>query len=147
MKARHVLPLAILPLIIAASAQDWQHCKPDGSYSFAEVKDSVRRVVTSHIYTGWDEKAFNRSGDLVSLALVQTLTDKEMISPKTLEEVLSILRAAFACTSRCITAPSDREPRLALLLLEHLHNNASEKMQTNIDETKKFIIQQARRVE
>jgi len=147
MKARHLLPLAILPLIIAASAQDWQHCKPDGSYSFAEVKDSVRRVVTSHIYTGWDEKAFNRSGDLVSLALVQTLTDKEMISPKTLEEVLSILRAAFACTSRCITAPSDREPRLALLLLEHLHNNASEKMQTNIDETKKFIIQQARRVE
>jgi len=147
MKARHLLPLAILPLIIAASAQDWQHCKPDGSYSFAEVKDSVRRVVTSHIYTGWDEKAFNRSGDLVPLALVQTLTDKEMISPKTLEEVLSILRAAFACTSRCITAPSDREPRLALLLLEHLHNNASEKMQTNIDETKKFIIQQARRVE
>jgi len=147
MKARHLLPLAILPLIIAASAQDWQHCKPDGSYSFAEVKDSVRRVVTSHIYTGWDEKAFNRSGDLVPLALVQTLTDKEMISPKTLEEVLSILRAAFACTSRCITAPSDCEPRLALLLLEHLHNNASEKMQTNIDETKKFIIQQARRVE
>jgi hypothetical protein len=147
MKARHLLPLAILPLIIAASAQDWQHCKPDGSYSFAEVKDSVRRVVTSHIYTGWDEKAFNRSGDLVSLALVQTLTDKEMISPKTLEEVLSILRAAFACTSRCVTAPSDREPRIALLLLEHLHNNASEKMQTNIDETKKFIIQQARRVE
>ena len=147
MKARHLLPLAILPLIIAASAQDWQHCKPDGSYSFAEVKDSVRRVVTSHIYTGWDEKAFNRSGDLVPLALVQTLTDKEMISPKTLEEVLSILRAAFACTSRCITAPSDCEPRLALLLLEHLHNNASEKMQANIDETKKFIIQQARRVE
>jgi hypothetical protein len=147
MKARHLLPLAILPLIIAASAQDWQHCKPDGSYSFAEVKDSVRRVATSHIYTGFDEKAFNRSGDLVSLALVQTLTDKEMISPKTLEEVLSILRAAFACTSRCVTAPSDREPRIALLLLEHLHNNASEKMQTNIDETKKFIIRQARRVE
>ena len=147
MKARHLLPLAILPLIIAASAQDWQHCKPDGSYSFAEVKDSVRRVATSHIYTGFDEKAFNRSGDLVSLALVQTLTDKEMISPKTLEEVLSILRAAFACTSRCVTAPSDRDPRIALLLLEHLHNNASEKMQTNIDETKKFIIQQARRVE
>ena|SRR2546430_1204868 len=147
MKARHLLPLAILPLIIAASAQDWQHCKPDGSYSFAEVKDSVRRVATSHIYTGFDEKAFNRSGDLVSLALVQTLTDKEMISPKTLEEVLSILRAAFACTSRCVTAPSDRDPRIALLLLEHLHNNASEKMQTNIDETKKFIIRQARRVE
>src|SRR6266404_6756820 len=143
MKARYLLPLAIVLLTIATPAQDWQHCKPDGSYSFAEVKASVQRVVTSHIYTGWDEKAFNRAGDLVSVAIAQTLTDKEMASPKTLEEVLSILRAAFACTSRCVTAPSDRQPRISLLLLEHLHSNAGEKMQTCIDETKKIIIQQA----
>ena len=147
MKARCLLPLVILPLITAAPAQDWQHCKPDGSYSFAEVKDSVRRVATSHIYTGWDEKAFNRSGDLAALAIVQTLTDKEMTSPKTLEEVLSILRSAFGCISRCVTAPSDRQPRITLLLLEHLHGTASEKMQSSIDETKKFVILQAPSVE
>jgi hypothetical protein len=143
MKAHCLLPLAILPLTIAVPAQDWQHGKLEGSYSFTEVKESVRSVATSHIHTSWDEKAFNRSGDLASLAIVQTLADNEMTSPKALEEVLGILRAAFACTSRCVTAPSDRQPRVALLLLERLHSNASKQMQTRIDETKKFIIQQA----
>ena len=143
MKVRYLLPLAVLLLAIPAPAQDWQHCKPDCSYSFADVKASVHRVVTSHMYTGWDEKAFNRAGDLASVAIAQTLTDEEISSPKTLEEVLSILRAAFACTSRCVNAPSDRQPRIAVLLLEHLHSIAGEKMQTSIDETKKFVIQQA----
>lgn len=96
----HLLLVAMLPATISASAQDWQHCKPDGSYSFTEVKDTNRRVTTSHIVTSWDDKAFNRSGDLVSLAIVQTLTDKEMTSPRTLQEVLSIIREAFACPSR-----------------------------------------------
>ena len=109
MKARHLLPLVILRLIIAASAQDWENCKPDGSYSFAEVKASVCRVTTSHMYTGRDDKAFNRSGDLVSL--VQTLTDKKMTSSETLPEVLLILRTAFACASPCVTVSSDRHPR------------------------------------
>jgi hypothetical protein len=44
MKASRVVLLAILTLTIAASAQDWEHCKPTGSYSFAEVKDAVRRA-------------------------------------------------------------------------------------------------------
>jgi len=145
-KARSFPLLAILTLTIP-SAQDWQHCKPDGSYSFAEVKDSVRRVTTSHIITGWDVKAFNRSGDLVPLAIVQTLSEAEMTSPQTLEKVLLILREAFACPSRCVTPSSDRQPRIALLLLEHLRNNTSGKMQSSVDETKEFITQQGRSVE
>jgi hypothetical protein len=64
MKAGRFLPIAVLALTITASAQDWQHCKPDGSNSFAELKDSVRRVTTTYGYTGLDEKMFNRSGDL-----------------------------------------------------------------------------------
>ena len=79
----------------------------------------------------------------MSLAIVQTLTDDEMTSSETLEEVLYILREAFACSSRCITASSDRQPRVALLLLEHLHNNTSGKMQSAIDETKEFIVRQS----
>ena len=147
MKADTFPLLAILTLTIAASAQDWQHCKSEGSYSFAEVKDSVRRVTTSHVITGWDEKAFNRSGDLVPLAIVQTLNDREMTSPETLEEVLLILRDAYACSARCVTSPSDRQPRIALLLLEHLHKNTSGKMQSSVDVTKDFILQQGRSVE
>lgn len=141
MNAGLLLLLQILILTISASAQDWQHCKPDGAYSFVELKDSVRRVTTSHLMTSWDEKTFNRSGDLASLAILQTLTDKEMISPTTLNEVLYIVREAFACPSRCIAAPSDRQPAMTLLLLEHLHNNTNGEARLKIDETRKVILQ------
>jgi hypothetical protein len=141
MKAGSFLPIAVLALTIAASAQDWQNCKPDGSHSFAELKDSVLRVTSTHGYTGLDEKMFNRSGDLVPLAIVQTLDDREMTSPQTLEEVLMILREAYACPARCVATSSDRQPRVALLLLEHLHNNTSGKMQSSVDETKEYIMQ------
>jgi hypothetical protein len=143
MKAGRVVLLAILTLTIAASAQDWEHCKPAGSYSFAEVKNAVRRVTTSHTIEGWDEKTFNRSGDLVPLAIV---SDDEMTSPQTLEEVLLILRDAYAC-ARCVALPNDREPRVALLLLEHLHNKTNGKMQASVEETKEFIVRQGHSVE
>jgi len=41
----------------------------------------------------------------------------------------------------------DRHPRVALLLLEHLYKNTSGKMQSNIGETKKFVLEQTRGVE
>jgi hypothetical protein len=146
MKAGRAVLLAILTLTIAASAQDWEHCKPTGSNSFAEVKDAVRHVTTFHMIEGWDEKIFNRSGDLVPLAIIQSLSDDEMTSPQTLEEVLLILRDAYAC-ARCLALPSDREPRVALLLLEHLHNKTNGKMQASVEETKEFIVRQGHSVE
>ena len=142
MKAGWFLPLAFLVLGCIASAQDWQHCKPDGSNSFAELKDSVGRVTTNHAYTGWDEKMFNRSGDLVPLAIVQTLDDTDMTSPQTLELVLLTLRDAYACTARCIASSDDRQPRVALLLLEHLHNVTRGKMQSSVDETRQYVMGQ-----
>src|SRR5262249_3389652 len=147
MNVGHRVFAAILFLTIPGSAQDWQHCKPEGSYSFADVKDAVRRVTTTHGISGWDTKTFNRSGDLVPLAIIQTLSDAEMTAPQPLEEVFLILPDAFACSSRCVTSPDDRQPRIALLLLEHLHNNTSGKMQSNIDETKEFIMRQRRPAE
>jgi hypothetical protein len=144
MKLGRFLPLAIVALTTTASAQDWEHCKPDGSYSFAEVKDAVRRVTTNHMIEGWDVKTFNRSGDMVTVAIVQTLDDKEMTSPQTLEEVLLILRDAFACAVRCNTSSADRQPRVALLLLEHLHNNTVGEMRSSVDDTREFILQQGR---
>ena len=140
MKTAHVLLPVILLVALVASAQD---CKPDDFSSFAEVKDAVRRFTTEHIYTGWDDKAFGRSGDMAAVAIVRVIPDSEMTSPDTLKEVLSILRLAFSCPSRCVTACSDRRPRVTLLLLEHLRNSTSGKMQSEIDETKKFISQQS----
>jgi hypothetical protein len=121
-----------------ASAQD---CKPDGSASFAQLKNSIWRFTTSHGYSGRDEKDWNQSGDLASVAIVQSLPGNQMTSPQTLREVLYVLHEAFACPSRCVTAPSDRQPRITLLLLEHLQNKSSGKMQSEIEETKEFILE------
>jgi len=147
MKTFHTLLPAVLLVALVASGQDWQDCKTDSSYSFKEVKDSVHRVTTSRMYTGWDEKTFIRSGDLVSVAILQTLNDSEMTSPETLEFVLWILREAFACPNRCVSVVGDRQPRVALLLLEHLHKKTRGKMQSSIDETTKFMLDQARAAE
>ena len=144
MKTGRFLPLAILLVALVAPGQDWQDCKPNGSYSFAEVKASVHRITASHIYTSFDEKALNRSGDLASVAILQTLSDSEITSPEALKDVLLILREAFACPHRCVSADGDKQPRVTLLLLEHLHKSTRGKMQSDIDETKKFILQQAR---
>jgi hypothetical protein len=137
--------IALVPLV--ALSQDWQDCKPDGSYSFKEINNAVHRVTSTHAYTGWDEKIFSRSGDLVSVAILQAFTDLELNSPETTQEVLTVLREAFVCPHRCISATSDRQPRVTLLLLEHLHQTASGKMRSNIEETRSFISQQASGVE
>lgn len=143
MKNGALLLPAVFIMALLASGQDLQDCKPDGSYSFQQVKDSVHRVTTTHISFGFDEKVISRSGDLVSVAILQTLDDGEIMSSRTLGEVLLIIRNAFACPSRCVRAASDRQPRVTLLLLEHLHNNTTGSAQSEIDETKKFVSQQA----
>jgi hypothetical protein len=74
MKICHSLLAAVLLVALVASGQDWQDCKTDTSYSFKEVKGSVHRVTTSRMYTGGDEKTLIRSGDLVSVAILQTFS-------------------------------------------------------------------------
>ena len=51
MKRRHVLLPTMLVMTLLAFGQDWQDCHPDGSYSFKQVKDSVRRMTTKHAIT------------------------------------------------------------------------------------------------
>jgi len=139
-----LFPLIVMLLALAASGQDWQDCKPDGDYSFKDVKAAVRRVTTSGMYSGWDEKTFNRSGDLVAVAVIHTLDDSQMASPEGAKNVLVVLRAAFACPARCVQVTDDRHPSVTLLLLEHLRDIAGVKMQPKIDAAKKFILQQAK---
>lgn len=122
MRTRFFLPSAILLASLFASPQDWQHCQSDGAGSFQQVKDSVQRVTTMHGYSGFDEKAFSRFGDMVSVAILQRF-NVEMTAPPTLRDVLSIVRFAFACPSRCIVVAVDRKPRVTLLLLEQLHDH------------------------
>ena len=128
---------------LIAPAQDWQACKPEGDYSFNDVKAAVHRVTSSRMYSGWDEKTFNRSGDLVAVAVLKTLEDGEMMSSESVKFVLLIVRMAFECPQYCVKVTDDRRPRMTLLLLEHLNEISGEKMQTDIEEVKHFILQQA----
>lgn len=129
---------------LAASAQDWQACKPQGDYSFNDVKAAVHRVTSSRMYSGWDEKTFNRSGDLVAVAVLKTLDDSEIASSENAKEVLLILRSAFACPERCVKVIDDRGPRMTLLLLEHLNEITRGNMKADIEEAKQFVVRQAR---
>ena len=140
---RHGLFVWVVFLALA-SAQDWQTCRPQGDYSFNDVKAAVYRVTSSGMWTGWDTKTFNRSGDLVAVAVLKTLDDTEMVSKEHAKEVLEILRNAFACPDRCVKVTDDRRPRMTLLLLEHLNEVTRGKMQADIEEAKQFVLQQAR---
>jgi hypothetical protein len=142
----HCLLACVVFLSLASSAQDWQECKPTGDYSFNDLKAAIHRVTSSGMYSGWDEKTFNRSGDLVAVAVLKTLDDSEMASPESAKSVLLVIRGAFACPQYCVKVTDDRRPRISLLLLEHLNEITRGKLQAEIEEVKQFIVQQARKV-
>jgi hypothetical protein len=128
---------------LTGPAQDWQACKPEGDYSFNDLKSAVHRVTSSRMYSGWDQKIFNRSGDLVAVAVLKTLDDTEMASSEPAKEVLMMLRSAFECPRRCVKVTDDRCPRMTLLLLEHLNEITRGQMQADIEEAKQFVLRQA----
>jgi len=97
----HCLLACVVFLSLASPAQDWQECKPKGDYSFNDVKAAIHRVTSSGMYSGWDEKTFIRSGDLVAIAVLKTLDDSEMASPESAKWVLLIIRWAFCLSSMC----------------------------------------------
>jgi hypothetical protein len=142
----HCLLACVACLTLASPAQDWQECKPTGDYSFNDVKAAIHRVTSSGGYSGWDEKTFNRSGDLVAVAVLKTLDDSEMASPESAKWVLLIIRWAFDCPQNCVKVTDDRHPRMSLLLLEHLNEITRGKMRAEIEEVKQYILQQARKV-
>ena len=143
MRSHRLFMLVFLGAIVAR-AQDWQGCKPQGDYSFNDVKAAVHRVMSSQMYSSWDEKMFYRSGDLVAVAVLKALDDSEMASSENAKEVVRILRSAFACPDRCVKVTDDRRPRMTLLLLEHLNAVTRGKMQADIEDAKQFVLQQAR---
>jgi hypothetical protein len=138
----HWLLMFVFLWTLTAPAQDWQACKPEGDYSFNDVKAAVHRVTSSGMYSGWDEKTFGRSGDLVAVAVLKTLDDSEMASPESAKWVLLIARFAFACP-HCVKVTDDRRPRMTLLLLEHLSEITGGKVQADIEEVRQFVLQQA----
>jgi hypothetical protein len=82
MRARVFLASTIFFLTLFTYGQDWQYCQSDGAGSFQQLKESVHRVTSTHGCTGWDEKSFSRFGDMTSVAILQTLTDDQLITPR-----------------------------------------------------------------
>ena len=144
MRAAQLLLIVMLVVSSLAAGQDWQAYKPEGDYSFNQVKDAVRRVTGTGTYTGWDDKAFSRYGDLVAVAILETLEDSEMASPEGAKSVLIILYGAFGCPQRCVRVVDERRPRVTLLLLEHLRAITGGKLLREIEDAKKHILEQAR---
>lgn len=141
---RKPLLFVFVVVALATHAEDWQSCKPEGDYSFNDVKAAVQRVISSHAYSGWDEKTFNRSGDLVAVAVLKTLEDSEMASSENAKDVLLILRSAFACPERCVKVADDRRPRTTLLLLKHLNEITDGRMHREIERAQHFVQQQGK---
>jgi hypothetical protein len=129
-------------VILGSLVASGQNCKPDEVATLPYLQSAVHRFTKDHIYTGFDDKAFSRAGDLAGVAILQAIPEGEFASPDTLKEVLSILRLAFGCPSRCVVEPGNRQPNVTLLLLEHLHNRTQGSTQAEIDETRKYVLQQ-----
>ena len=143
MQLRFLLGFPLVLFALGASAQDWQQCKPDGDYSFNDVKAAVHRITSRGMYSGWDEKTFSRSGDLVAVGILKMLSDDEMSSPRGSKDVLNIVRAAFACPQRCVKVNDDRIPKVTLLLLEHLDDITHGTIKSDVSETRQFVLKQA----
>jgi hypothetical protein len=131
---------AVLSLSLFTSGQDWQHCQSDAG-SFQQLKNSVHSVTTMHGYSGWDQKAFSRFGDITSVALLQSLSYEEMTAPETLKDVLLIIRLAFDCPGGCAVVADDRKPKVTFLLLDQLHNRTQGPSQAAVDQAKNLVSQ------
>lgn len=135
MKTRHLL----LPVVFWAVAANAQNCKPDDFSKLDSLKESVRTVIITGFFIGWEEKAWCRSGDLVALAIVKAIPDAELTKPDAMPRVLQVLEVSFSCIGTCIEVCSDREPRLTLLLLDHLHEHSSGVLRKRVEKTRKFV--------
>jgi|SRR5215469_14960208 len=123
-----------------------QECSPSTD-TLAALKHTVHSIVKGGEVAGYDIKRFWRSGDMVAVAILQTLSDSEMATPDTARQVLSILREAFGCPSTCIADKAERVPRVTILLLDHLQDSSGGTLRSEVTETKKYILEQTSKAE
>jgi hypothetical protein len=93
-----------------------------------------RKYISSHT-----NKQLSRLGDTVSVALVKLLYPSALLDTLNLEAVLSTLKIAFAYPD-LIERPEDRQPQVALLLLDYLRANIAEPSLANrVLDTQAFL--------
>jgi hypothetical protein len=132
------LAMALLPTPMYS-----QECEASRSASqLVNLTEMARRVIESGAYTGWDEKAFVRAGDLGSVAIVRALPQESTVNPMQMRSVLLLVRASFSCLDRCVQSSDDKQPKVTLLLLEHLREQGPPDTQSDIDEVQTFVLKQ-----
>jgi hypothetical protein len=132
--------LAIFVFGGIACAQD---CKSDEFSSFSNVKSAVHSWMASPkgmvvLDSVW-EKTIQRSGDSAAVAIAKTVSDADLESPTTMTRVLYILRMAFS-GAEVIEVCSDRQPRMTLILLEHLRHFQNGRFDAEIGKAKFLIL-------
>lgn len=111
--------LLLVMLILMTHAAFAQDCSNDDFVSFCETKAAVFRLLSYPAYTGSDEKALNRAGDMAALAVIRSISIEDLNSREKARQVLLILNLAFAAP-QLIATNTNRRPTAAMLLLDHL---------------------------
>jgi hypothetical protein len=134
-----ILAVALLPASMYS-----QECQSSSSTQLTDLTRMARRVIESGAYTGWDEKAFVRAGDLGSVAIVRALPKDSPITPLQIRSVLLLVRTSFECPDVCVQSKDDKEPRVTLLLLEQLREHGSPDAQSDseIENVQTFVLKQ-----
>jgi len=107
-----------------------------------DLTEMAHTVIETGTYTGWDEKRLVRAGDLGSIAIVRALPKIDVIEHMQMRSALLLLRISFSCLDLCVQTSDDREPKVALLLLEHLRQHGTPPDLVEIGEVQAFILKQ-----
>jgi hypothetical protein len=100
--------------------------KDGDPYSLALIRGELKLLANGKwISRSWAQKQIYRLGDLAAVALLKILNDDELVTSSNLPAALSLLQESFAY-AELIPHESDRQPRVALLLLDHLRQGAQD---------------------
>jgi hypothetical protein len=113
--------LLVMSILLAGTALA-EECSNEDFAAFCETKAAVERVLSYPAYTGWDEKVLNRAGDIAALAIIRSVSMKDLNSPEKTRQILLVLNLAFAAP-QLITPHSNRRPTAAMLLLDQLEKS------------------------
>jgi hypothetical protein len=116
---RFVLSITVMLVGCAAFAQN---CSQDESPAFHNTRAAVSALLSNPGYSGSEEKILNRAGDSAAIAVIRSVSFEDTASPKQAEQILMILKLAFAAP-QLIEASSDRRPTAAMLLLDRLKHS------------------------
>ena len=126
------------------------NCQNCGSVSPVELETltaNARRILEDGLITGWDIKAFNRAGDLASVAILRALPTHGHTNPTETRLVLYMIRESFSCLDRCVQSRDDKDPRVTSLLLGYISEGQDRRTRSDIEQVRRFVLKETREQE